>query len=142
MHATQNSTSCRTMSSIKVVVAGHGTFAEGMLSAIEQITGRTDVFIGVTNRDLSAQGVESLIKDVLSQSGATVIFTDLPAGSCTMAARRIQREQPTVAVVTGVNLATLLDFVFHAESGDVNAVEHAANKGRAALVVTGGPRGA
>jgi PTS system N-acetylgalactosamine-specific IIA component len=130
------------MSSIKAIVAGHGTFAEGMLSAIEQITGRTDVFIGVTNRDLSAQGVESLIKDVLSQSGATVIFTDLPAGSCTMAARRIQREQPTVAVVTGVNLATLLDFVFHAESGDVNAVEHAANKGRAALVVTGGPRGA
>jgi PTS system N-acetylgalactosamine-specific IIA component len=130
------------MSSIKAIVAGHGTFAEGMLSAIEQITGRTDVFIGVTNRDLSAQGVESLIKDVLSQSGSTVIFTDLPAGSCTMAARRIQREQPTVAVVTGVNLATLLDFVFHAESGDVNAVEHAANKGRAALVVTGGPRGA
>jgi PTS system N-acetylgalactosamine-specific IIA component len=130
------------MSNIKAIVAGHGTFAEGMLSAIEQITGRTDVFIGVTNRDLSAQGVELLIKDVLSQSGATVIFCDLPAGSCTMAARRIQREQPAVAVVTGVNLATLLDFVFHAESGDVHAVEHAADKGRAALVVTGGSRGA
>ena len=113
-----------------------------MLSAIDQITGRTDVFIGVTNRDLSAQSVEALLKDVLTQSGATVIFTDLPAGSCTMAARRIQREQPGVAVVTGVNLATLLDFVFHAESGDVNAVEHAADKGRAALVVTGGSRGA
>jgi PTS system N-acetylgalactosamine-specific IIA component len=130
------------MSNIKAIVAGHGTFADGMLSAIEQITGRTDVFIGVTNRDLSAQGVETLIKDVLAQSGATVIFTDLPAGSCTMAARRIQREQPAVAVVTGVNLATLLDFVFHAESGDVHAVEHAADKGRAALVVTGGSRGA
>jgi PTS system N-acetylgalactosamine-specific IIA component len=129
------------MSNIKAIVAGHGTFAAGMLSAIEQITGRTDVFIGVTNSDLSAQGVEALIRDVLAQSGATVIFTDLPAGSCTMAARRIQREQP-VAVVTGVNLATLLDFVFHAESGDVHAVEHAADKGRAALVVTGGSRGA
>jgi PTS system N-acetylgalactosamine-specific IIA component len=129
------------MSNIKAIVAGHGTFADGMLSAIEQITGRTDVFIGVTNRDLSAQGIEALIRDVLAQSGATVIFTDLPAGSCTMAARRIQREQP-VAVVTGVNLATLLDFVFHAESGDVHAVEHAADKGRAALVVTGGSRGA
>ena len=69
-------------------------------------------------------------------------FTDLPAGSCTMAARRIQREVPALKVVTGVNLSTLLDFAFTADSGDANAVEHAADKGRASLVVTGGPRGA
>lgn len=130
------------MSNVRALVAGHGTFAEGMLSAIEQITGRSDVFIGVTNRDLSARDVEALMRDRLAESGGTVIFTDLPAGSCTMAARRIQRDKPGVAVVTGVNLATLLDFVFHAESGDANAVEHAADKGRAALVVTGGSRGA
>ncbi len=130
------------MSNIKAVVAGHGTFAEGMLSAIDQITGRSDLFLGVTNRDLSAQDVEALIRAKLLESGASVIFTDLPAGSCTMAARRIQREQPGVAVVTGVNLATLLDFAFHAEAGDADAVNHAADKGRASLVVTGGPRGA
>ena len=113
-----------------------------MLSAVEQITGRTDGFIGVTNRDLSAHDVEALMRERLAESGATVIFTDLPAGSCTMAARRIQREHPEVAVVTGVNLATLLDFSFHSESGDADAIEHAADKGRASLVVTGGPRGA
>lgn len=126
------------MSSVRAIVAGHGTFAEGMLSAVEQIAGRSDGFIGVTNRDLSARDVETLMRERLDSSGATVIFTDLPAGSCTMAARRIQRERPGVAVVTGVNLATLLDFVFHAEAGDERAAEHAADKGRAALVVTGG----
>lgn len=130
------------MSNVRALVAGHGTFAEGMLSAVEQITGRSDLFIGVTNRDLSAQGVEELMRERLAASGATVIFTDLPAGSCTMAARRIQREQSAVAVVTGVNLATLLDYAFHADNGDVSAVEHAADKGRASLVVTGGSRGA
>lgn len=129
------------MSNVKAIVAGHGTFADGMLSAIEQITGRSDLFIGVTNRDLSARDVEALIRDRLASSGAAVIFTDLPAGSCTMAARRIQRDQPDLAVVTGVNLATLLDYAFHTEAGDVHAVEHAADKGRASLVVTGGPRG-
>ena len=139
---TRASISFRTMSNARAIVAGHGTFAEGMLSAIEQITGRTDMFIGVTNRDLSAKDVEALMRERLAESGATVIFTDLPAGSCTMAARRIQREQPGTSVVTGVNLATLLDFAFHAESGDAQAVEHAADKGRASLVVTGGPRGA
>jgi PTS system N-acetylgalactosamine-specific IIA component len=129
------------MSSVKAIVAGHGTFAEGMLSAIEQITGRSDLFISVTNRDLSAHDVEFLIRDRLAMSGAAVIFTDLPAGSCTMAARRLQREQPGLVVVTGVNLATLLDFAFHVEAGDARAAEHAADKGRASLVVTGGPRG-
>lgn len=129
------------MSSVKAIVAGHGTFAEGMLSAIEQITGRSDLFIGVTNRDLSAQDVERLIRDRLASSGASVIFTDLPAGSCTMAAHRLQREQPGLVVVTGVNLSVLLDFAFHVDAGDAHAVEHAADKGRASLVVSGGPRG-
>lgn len=130
------------MSSVRALVAGHGSFAEGMLSALEQITGRGDVFVGVTNHDLSAQGVEALLRQRLAETNADVIFTDLPAGSCTMAARRIQRERPELQVVTGVNLSTLLDFAFTAESGDVQAVEHAVDKGRASLVVTGGPRGA
>ena len=130
------------MSSVKAIVAGHGTFAEGMLSAVEQITGRSDLFIGVTNRDLSAQDVEQLLRDRLASSGANVIFTDLPAGSCTMAARRIQRDQPALAVVMGANLATLLDFAFHAEAGDAQAVEHAAEKGQGLLVVTEVKRGA
>jgi PTS system N-acetylgalactosamine-specific IIA component len=129
------------MSNVRAIVAGHGTFAEGMLSAVEQITGRGDVFLGLTNRDLSAHDVEALMREKMQETGAAVIFTDLPAGSCTMAARRIQREHPGVAVVTGVNLATLIDFAFHTDEADAQAVEHAADKGRAALVVTGGRRG-
>jgi PTS system N-acetylgalactosamine-specific IIA component len=113
-----------------------------MLSALEQITGRGDIFLGVTNKDLSAQDVEALLRQQLAETNAVVIFTDLPAGSCTMTARRLQRERPDLKVVTGVNLSTLLDFAFTAESGDANAVEHAADKGRASLVVTGGSRGA
>lgn len=132
------STSCRTMSSVRAIIAGHGSFAEGMLSAIEQITGRTDVFMGLTNRDLSVQDVERLMRERIVSTGATVVFTDLPAGSCTMAARRIQREHPSLSVVTGVNLATLLDYAFHGEGGDAEAVRHAADKGRAALAVTAG----
>jgi N-acetylgalactosamine PTS system EIIA component len=130
------------MSSPRAIVAGHGTFADGMLSAVEQITGRSDLFMGLTNRDLSARDVEQLLRERVEASGVRVVFTDLPAGSCTMAARRIQRDQPALSVVTGVNLATLLDFVFSSDAGDENAVQHAAEKGREALVVTGVPRGA
>lgn len=130
------------MSGARAIVAGHGAFADGMLSAVRQIAGRDDVFIGVTNRDLSAQDVERTLRDRVSESGAEVIFTDLPAGSCTMAARRLQRERPELTVVTGASLATLIDFVFHDDLAPAEAARHAVEKGRAALEITGVPRGA
>lgn len=102
------------------------------------------MFVGLTNRSLSAAGVEAAMREALDSSGARVVFTDLPAGSCTMAARRVQRERPELTVVVGANLASLIDFVFGID-GDVGAAaRHAAEKGRAALQVlvapgTGGP---
>lgn len=127
------------MSSATGLIAGHATFAAGMLSAIDQITGRGEVFVGLTNRDLSAAGVEEAMRQALDSSGATVVFTDLPAGSCTMAARRLQRERPELTLVVGANLATLLDFVFGIDGDVVSAAHHAAEKGRAALQVLGRP---
>ena len=50
-------------------------------------------------------------------------------------------KRPNVVLVTGTNLATLLDFVFHTDVPPAEAAQHAAEKGRAALVVTGGPPG-
>lgn len=134
------------MSSIRAIVAGHGEFATGVLSAVRQITGREDVFVALTNRDLSAADVERTMRDALDATGARVIFTDLPAGSCTMAARRLQRERPEIVVVTGTNLAALLDFLFADDQpSEGDAAHHAAEKGRAALgatipgSATGGP---
>jgi len=128
------------MSSAAALIAGHATFAAGMLSAIEQITGRSDVFVGLSNRALSAAGVEAAMREALDSSGATVVFTDLPAGSCTMAARRVQRDRPELTVVVGANLATLLDFVFGIDGDTDAAARHAAEKGKAALQVLGTPR--
>jgi PTS system N-acetylgalactosamine-specific IIA component len=129
------------MSSVRAIIAGHGDFADGMLSAIEQIAGRSEAFLGLTNRGLSAADVEALMRERLDTTGVSVVFTDLPAGSCTMAARRLQRERPGLSIVTGVNLAALLDFVFGTDGGDADAVAHAVEKGRAALVVAGTSRG-
>ena len=139
----------------RAVLCGHGDFAAGMASAVAQISGRADVFTLVTNRDKSGEQIEQTIRAALDANAIRVVFTDLPAGSATFAARRLQRERPELVLVTGVNLATLLDFVFAAddESADPAAVAataaaHAAEKGRAALAVVpsrgaaGGARGA
>ena len=125
----------------RALVAGHGDFAAGLVSAVSQITGRGDAFVTLSNRDMSAVGVERAMREQVDARGLEVIFTDLPAGSCTMAARRLQRERPAVVLVTGTNLATLLDFVFHTDVLAGEAAQHAAEKGRASLVVTGGVPG-
>ena len=127
--------------SIRALVAGHGDFAAGIVSAVGQITGRGEAFATLSNRDMSAADVERVMREQVDAGAIDVIFTDLPAGSCTMAARRLQRERPAVVLVTGTNLATLLDFVFHADVPAVEAARHAADKGRSALVVTGGAPG-
>ncbi len=129
------------MSSVRAIVAGHGEFASGLVSAVVQITGRDDVFAALTNRGKSAQDVERLLREQVERHGVSVVFTDLPAGSCTMAARRLQREHPALVVVTGVNLAALLDFVF-AEGDDGAAAGVAAEKGRGARGLTARPAAA
>lgn len=130
------------MSKARAVVAGHAEFASGVVSAVVQITGRDDVFLSLSNRGMSTQDVERALRDLVTPDGIDVVFTDLPAGSCTMAARRLQRERPALIVVTGTNLAILLDFVFSAEHEPAEALRAAIEKGRAALMVTGsGPVG-
>jgi len=129
----------------RAILAGHGDFASGLASAVAQITGVDDAFALLSNRALGGDDILNALRAAVDAHGIRVVFTDLPAGSCTFAARRLQRERPEIVLVTGVNLATLLDFVFADasadEAGDIAA--HAAEKGRAALAVapTRGPAG-
>ena len=94
----------------RAIVAGHADFAAGMISAVQQISGRGDTFRAVSSRDLSAVAIEELLRATIGAHGVHVIFTDLPAGSCTISARRVARDLPGVIVVTGTNLSMLLSW--------------------------------
>ena len=113
----------------RAIVAGHGRFAEGILSAVEQIAGRAGRFVALSNAGLEPGAIESMMREAIATHDATVIFTDLPAGSCTIAARRIQRDRPDLVLVTGAALPTILSY---ACGGDI---VKAAEQGRAALMV-------
>ena len=126
---------------VRAVVAGHGEFATGMISAVELITGRADRYVAMSNRGLGADEIEQRLRAIVRESGARVVFTDLPGGSCTLAARRVARDTPDMIVVTGVNLAVLLDFVFHDDVPAVDAASTSVRRGQAALLVFGGPGG-
>jgi PTS system N-acetylgalactosamine-specific IIA component len=127
------------------VVAGHGDFAAGLLSAVEQITGRGAAFAAMTNRGKAPPDLEAELAAHLDATGARVVFTDLPAGSCTIAARRLQRARTDVVLVTGANLPLLLEFLFAAAASPeppaarpAQLAAAAVEKARATLAASGG----
>ncbi|MEY4609231.1 MAG: hypothetical protein RL625_1448 [Gemmatimonadota bacterium] len=93
------------------VVAGHGRFAEGIISAVAQVMGEGHGLVPVTNADRTPEGIEQAIREALERTGATVLFTDLPAGSCTFVGARVARGMPGLRVITGTSLPMLLSFV-------------------------------
>jgi PTS system N-acetylgalactosamine-specific IIA component len=119
----------------RAVVIGHGEFSAGLLSAVGQITGMSGALVGLSMAGQTPEDIEASIRAELSSTGANVIFTDLPAGSATLAARRIIREDARVVLVSGVNLATLLDFVFNSTASPSDAAKSAAERGKASLIV-------
>jgi N-acetylgalactosamine PTS system EIIA component len=119
----------------RAIVIGHGGFSAGLVSAVDQICGMAGKLVGLSMMGLTPEDIESAIRSELDRTGARVIFTDLPAGSATLAARRIVRDDASVVLVSGVNLATLLDFVFNAAASPTDAARSAAERGKASLIV-------
>ena len=121
----------------RAIVVGHGEFAGGLVSAVGQICGMADKLVVMSMMGMTPGDIESSIREQLSRTGAKVIFTDLPAGSATIAARRIVKDEPGLVLVSGVNLATLLDFVFNTSVPPTEAARASAERGKASLIVVG-----
>lgn len=119
----------------RAIIAGHGAFPAGLVSAVEQITGEQDALVAFSNAGLAREAIEAGLR-ALVEGGIGVVFTDLPGGSATLAARRIARDHPDLTLVTGANLAALIDFVLTDPSLTcADAARRAAERGRAALDV-------
>ena len=123
---------------VRAIIAGHGDFASGLISAIDAITGRGNLFLAISGRDHSAASLEELLRSAIERTGVRVVFTDLHAGSCTMAARRVLRDRDDVLFVAGANLPMLLDFAMSSDGEPMEAARHAIERGRAAISSVGG----
>lgn len=117
------------------VVLAHGELAAGLVSAVEQITGMGSRFVAMSNSGLSGAELETRLRALVDRTGARVVFTDLPAGSCNIAAFRLLRDRDVI-VVSGVNLPTLLHFVTHPNLSPEEAATEAVERGAPTLKVT------
>ena len=98
--------------SVRGVVVGHGNLASAMVHATEEITGVRGVLVPVSNVDCSRDDLEVRVKTAVGNE-PSIVFVDLPGGSCFFAAMRGLGKLENARVVAGVNLTMLVDFVFH-----------------------------
>lgn len=120
------------MSAIRGVVVGHGTLAAALVDAVERIAGAGSGLIALSNTDCDRGTLEERIVGAVG-AGPAVVFIDMPSGSCLFAAMRRLQSLEGVRVVTGVNLAMLLEFVFHREGSVDEIAEHVAEVGARAV---------
>src|SRR5919199_5576 len=99
---------------LRGVVVCHGKLAMALVEAAESISGVTGVLVPVSNTDCDRNLLEERVAEAVD-GRAAVVFVDLASGSCLFAVLKRLRALEGVRIVTGVNLAMLVDFVFHRE---------------------------
>ena len=117
---------------LKGVVVCHGPLATALVDATEQISGITGALVPVSNTGCDRELIERRLGDAVGD-GPAVVFVDMPSGSCSFAALHRYRTHQSVRVVTGVNLAMLVDFVFHRTLSAGDAAARAAATGANAI---------
>lgn len=122
------------------VVVAHGELAEAFVSVVGRISGATDGLKAVSNEGLAADALRLKVAELVD-SEATIIFVDLQGGSCGLASLGVAKDTQNVAVLSGVNLPMLLDFVFHRDLPLERLVERLVEKGRAELHSCAASRG-
>jgi mannose/fructose-specific phosphotransferase system component IIA len=120
---------------LRGVIVCHGTLARALVDATAQISGMADALVPVSNSGCDRGDLEARVEAAVGTE-PTVVFVDMASGSCLFAVLRRLRERPNVRVVTGVNLAMLLDFVFHRDLAPDEAAKRAVEIGEKAIQVS------
>ena len=114
------------------VIVSHAELAAALVGAVRTISGVADALQSVSNEGCDPRALGERIVTAIAGRPA-VLFVDLPGGSCLASAVRLSRGRGDLAVVTGVNLAMLLDFVFHRDLPPAEAAKRAVEAGARAI---------
>jgi len=117
---------------LRGVIVSHAAVAQALLAAVAAITGVSDALLPVSNDGCDPSALAERLTQAIAGKPA-VLFVDLPGGSCLTTSVRLAKQNADVAVVTGVNLAMLLDFMFHRDLSPAGAARRAAEAGSRAI---------
>lgn len=112
----------------------HGALGAALVEAVRGITGQADVLMPVSNTGCDRKVLTERIREAAAGRPA-IVFVDLPGGSCYQAAAAVEHDASSIRLVAGVNLAMLLDFVYHRDQAPDQAAARAAETGARAIQV-------
>jgi mannose/fructose-specific phosphotransferase system component IIA len=91
---------------------GHGAFPQGLLSAVEQIAGKQEGVVTVSNQGLGTTELAKKLEEVLIEAdNAVYVFIDLAGSSCFNACRALMRKHPEWVFIAGVGLPMLVTYL-------------------------------
>jgi len=123
---------------VRGIVFSHGRVGEALVEAVRGITGcPEDALSWLSNTEGSPDVLRERLQALLS-GGPTVVFADVRASSCTNVARLscVAADPNRAAVVVGVNMPMLLDFVFNRDTSLPELVPRLVDRGRGGIEVT------
>ena len=120
-------------SGVRGVVVAHGEMADGLVSAVRRIVGDAADALQPLSNDGKSPALLRDELDELAGDDPVVVFVDLATGSCGMAALSCCRARSRRALVGGVNLPMLLDFVFSRQLPLEELASRLIEKGRTAI---------
>ena len=127
-------------SRVPALIVMHADLAQALVRAAERVVGTiTDVTL-LSNEGLSRDDLESAIEErVQHWRHGGLIFTDFWGGSCHTCGASAMRRHGEVAIVTGVNLPLLLDYLYNRDKFPVgDLAERLQQKGRDSIRVQRG----
>jgi mannose/fructose-specific phosphotransferase system component IIA len=119
---------------LRGVIVSHAAIAQALVFAVTVITGIDGALVPISNEGCDNDALGDRLRQAVGERPA-VLFVDLPGGSCLTNSIRFAKQHADIAVVTGVNLAMLLDFVFHRDVSPVEAARRAVDAGAKAIRV-------
>jgi mannose/fructose-specific phosphotransferase system component IIA len=120
------------------VVLAHAEVAQALVNAVAAIAGDDHGLVPVSNAGCDRAALTARLEAAIAGRPA-VVFADMPGGSCAFSAASFARLNPQVRVVTGVNLAMLLDFAFHRDQPPADAAKRAVETGKNSVGPVGTP---
>ena len=127
------------MRDFRILVAAHGDLAGAFFATAELICGRLDDVqaVGLLPTDSPESFSERFMVAAGDQNGKLLILTDLAGGTPHNVALAATRRLPKAVLISGVNLAVLIEAAMSTDALDGESVERLVAKGREALVDAG-----
>jgi mannose/fructose-specific phosphotransferase system component IIA len=122
------------MRPFRIVVAGHGDLADALVSSAQLICGMVDDLhaVGLQPGD-SPESFGELLAVASATDGPLLILTDLVGGTPHNVALAVVRRHPAAVLISGVNLAVLIEAATTTDALDSTLVERLVAAGRGAL---------